>query len=80
MQAKQGDRIRLLAMPDDPCPLPAGATGTVEWAHPQPRTASPVHQAWTQYGVKWDAPHEKRSLMLCSPPDQFEVIERADHF
>ena len=68
--AKPGDRIRLLAMPDDPCPIPEGATGTIEYAHQQIECGRP----WTQYGVKWDAPNEKRTLHVCSPPDQFEVI------
>jgi len=58
-----GDRIRLLAMTDDPDPIPLGTTGTV----------ISVRQlgSWSQVDVKWD---NGRTLMLVVPPDQFEVI------
>ena len=79
MKANPGDRIRLLAMPDDPCPLPVGATGTIKHIWPQPPRGGMPDTAWAQYWIDWDAPHERRSLMLCSPPDQFEVIGHADH-
>ncbi len=74
---KVGDRIRLLKMDDDPCPLPVGATGTIKATFPQPAQRHGPGP-WTQYHIEWDAPHEKRSLMLCCPPDQFEIID-ANH-
>jgi hypothetical protein len=64
---QKGDRIRLVEMTDDPAPLPAGATGTIDAVFPHP--AQRYGQAWTQYSVKWDAPHERRTLMVCCPPD-----------
>jgi len=61
-----GKRIRLLEMgADDPCPIPAGTTGTVQ------RVSNPFPDQ-TQIGVKWDIP---RSLSLVVPPDRFEVID-----
>ena len=68
-----GDRIELLAMPDDPCPIPAGATGTIKQAFPQPAQRHGPGP-WTQYRVEWDAPHERRTLMLCVPPDSVRLI------
>ena len=67
--AAKGDRIELLSMPEDPCPLPAGATGTILHVN---EVRGP--ECWTQYMVKWDAPHEKRTLMVITPPDQFKVL------
>lgn len=68
---KQGDRIRLLSM-DDQDALPRGATGTIESIDDMSRlTRSRSVQIW----VKWDAPHEARSLAVIVPPDQIEVIE-----
>ncbi len=58
-----GDRIRLVAMPDDPEPIPLGSTGTV--------TAVRQHCTWSQADVAWD---NGRTLMLSAPPDQFEVL------
>jgi hypothetical protein len=60
---KPGDRIRLLAMTDDPDPIPPGTTGTVI-AVRQLGTRCQVDVAW-QNG---------RTLMLVVPPDQFEVL------
>ena len=59
---KIGDRIRLLSMPDDPDPLPIGATGMVVGI-----TEGPM----AQVGVDWD---NGRSLMLIPGVDQVEVI------
>jgi hypothetical protein len=61
-----GDRIRLLAMTDDPDPIPPGTTGTV--------TAVRQHGTWSQVDVAWD---NGRKLMLVVPPDQLEVISDA---
>ena len=60
---KPGDRIRLVAMLDDPDPILPGATGTVVSVRTQ--------GTWAQVDVKWD---NGRKLMLGVPPDQFEVV------
>ncbi len=60
---KPGDRIRLLAMPDDPDPIEPGTTGTVVAVRDQ--------GTWAQVDVKWD---NGRTLMLVVPPDEFEVL------
>lgn len=64
---KRGDRIRLLAMQDDPDPIQVGQTGTV--------VSVAGHgggkDAWFQIDVSWD---NGRTLMLVSPPDAFEII------
>ena len=78
MTANIGDRIELLSMVDDPCPIPAGATGTVDAVFPQPAQPHAGRGPWVQYSVKWDAPHERRTLMVISPPDQFKVLN-ANH-
>jgi hypothetical protein len=62
-----GDRIRLLAMHDDPDPIQVGQTGTV---------VGITHHGggkgeWSQVDVSWD---NGRTLMLVSPPDVFEII------
>ncbi len=64
---KPGDRIRLLAMPDDPDPIPTGEVGTVIGisSHGDKRNA------WHQVDVEWD---HGRSLMLTLPPDQIEIL------
>jgi hypothetical protein len=64
MHAPQpGDRIRLVAMLDDPDPIAPGTTETV--------TTVRQHGTWSQVDVKWD---NGRTLMLVVPPDQFEVV------
>ena len=65
--AKRGDRIRLIAMPDDPSPVEAGQLGTVVGVSDHGHGPD----AWTQIDVEWD---NGRKLMLASPPDQFEII------
>ena len=62
---RRGDRIRLLSMPDDPDPIPAGSTGTIESV-----TEGPLGQVH----VKWD--DSGRTLSLVPGVDRFEVIER----
>lgn len=62
--AKAGDRIRLIEMPNDPCPIEPGTTGTVTKVH---KTS-----LGTQLWVDWDSP---RSLMLIEGTDRYEVIE-----
>lgn len=63
-----GKRIRLLEMPLDPAPLAPGSEGTVE-------RVSNFDDAggWCQIHVKWDS---GRTLMLCVPPDRFEVVQQ----
>lgn len=65
-----GDRIRLVAMHDDPDPIQAGQTGTVgdvrRFEYPQ---------TWHQIDVAWD---NGRTLMLVSPPDRFEIIAASE--
>ena len=62
-----GDRIRLVAMPDDPDPVPPGATGTI--THVEQHGTG--RDAWLQVEVDWD---NGRKLTLTVPPDQFEVL------
>jgi len=65
---KPGDRIELVAMPDDPYPIPVGTRGTVEAVHPMRMDVPGQVQLW----VKWD---NGRSLMPIVPPDQVRVVE-----
>ena len=63
MQSPQvGDRIRLVAMNDDPDPIPHGTLGTV--------TAIHNHHDWVQVEVDWD---NGRRLMLSLPDDLIEI-------
>ncbi len=66
MQVKQGDRIRLIKMPDDPDPIPAGSEGVVVEV-----TEGPL----AQIIVTWDS---GRSLSLVPGVDVFEIIERSE--
>jgi len=63
-----GRRIRLLEMPKDPCPIPAGTTGTV--------THASEVMGRTSLTVKWDI---DRALTLVCPPDRYEVIGYTTH-
>jgi hypothetical protein len=65
-----GDRIRLVAMSDDPNPIVPGTTGTVRSV----RHCGSGRDAWFQVDVDWDS---GRKLMLVVPPDQFEVLPDA---
>lgn len=62
---RRGDRIRLIHMADDPDPIPAGSTGTIESV-----TEGPLGQVW----IRWDS---GRSLALIPGVDRFEIIERS---
>lgn len=62
-----GDRIRLLSMSDDPHPIATGQTGTVVGVS----SFGEGKDRWHQIDVSWD---DGRTLMLVSPPDQFEII------
>lgn len=60
-----GNRVRITGrMPDEPDPLPVGATGIVS------RVANAAGQVW----VRWEPPNETRSLMLLVGVDPFEVV------
>ena len=62
-----GDRIRLLSMNDDPDPIAPDQTGTVVGVS----SFGEGKDRWHQIDVSWD---DGRTLMLVSPPDQFEII------
>jgi hypothetical protein len=64
---RKGDRIRLLAMSDDPDPIQVGQLGTVVSVTPH----GGGKDAWHQIDIAWD---NGRTLMLVSPPDQFEIV------
>lgn len=64
---KSGDRIRLVAMPDDPDPIPTGEVGTVI----EVTRHGDGKNAWHQVDVDWD---HGRTLMLTMPPDRIEII------
>ncbi len=68
---ERGDRIRLIAMPDDPNPIPSGTVGTVISVDQIGRGSD----AWHQIDVAWD---NDRMLMLSVPPDRFAIISRDD--
>jgi len=61
-----GDAIRLINMPEDPDPVPAGSTGIVTRV---------TEGTLAQIDVRWD--DSSRSLSLVPGVDQFEVIEHA---
>lgn len=65
---RAGERIELVAMPDDPNPIPAGTCGTVEWASDVDLGGT---DRFTQVGVRWD---NGSSLMLSIPPDRIRKI------
>ena len=62
-----GNRIRLVAMHDDPDPVHPGAMGTVASVERLLTEGA----GWLRIDVDWD---NGRDLMLVSPPDQFEVV------
>lgn len=64
---KAGDRIRLISMPDDPNPVPAGTAGTVI----STAVLDFYNKKQTQLHVKWD---NGRSLSCVCPPDLVERI------
>ena len=63
---KTGDRIRLLSMPDDPDPIPAGSKGVVIDV-----TDGPLAQIMVEWiGIN-------RTLALIPDVDRFEIIKSA---
>ena len=67
---RKGDRIRLVAMADDPDPVPEGEVGTVVGV----ARHGGGNNTWHQIDVAWD---NGRTLMLVVPPDRFEMV--GDH-
>ena len=63
---RQGDRIRLLSMTDDPDPIQVGQLGTVVSVSRH----GGGNDAWYQIDVSWDS---GRTLMLVCLPDKFEI-------
>ena len=66
-----GQRIRLTSMGEDPDPMPPGATGTIDSIVPMGAGAD--GQPYLHLNMSWD-PWVDRSLNLCVPPDQVEVL------
>jgi len=64
---RKGDRIRLLEMTKDPDPIQVGQLGTVVSVSRH----GGDKDTWHQVDVAWD---NGRTLMLVSPPDQFEIV------
>lgn len=62
-KVQKGDRIMMVEMLDDPCPIEIGALGTVLAVH---------KDIGGQIEVEWDS---GRTLMLV-PPDQFDIIAK----
>ena len=60
-----GTRVRLVSMPDDPDPIPAGAEGTVIGG------TEPFGRMSGQVWVKWDS---GRTLNLIPGVDRWQVI------
>jgi hypothetical protein len=65
---KVGDRIELIAMPDDLNPIPAGTRGTIEHINTVEFSKT---DKFTQVHAQWD---NGRTLMLSIPPDKVRVI------
>lgn len=66
-QYREGQRVRLLAMPNDPAPQDTGAEGTVvfstflDWPTP-----------YEQVHIMWD---NGRTISCVVPPDELQVID-----
>ena len=61
---KEGDRIRLISMRDDPCPVAEGTLGTVTGVCPPP-----INVVY----VEWD---DGRTLNVCPDVDEVVVVGR----
>lgn len=73
-ELKAGMRIRLVRMGDDPCPMEPGATGTIDSI--VENAVGPRNRPYLHLNMTWD-PHVGRSLNLCVPPDEVEVLPQA---
>jgi hypothetical protein len=73
MDLKKGDRIELVQMLDDPCPIEPETKGTVQFVSamfpPTSRTPTSVNQY--KVSVKWD---NGRNLLLVVPPDIYRKL------
>lgn len=65
-RVKEGDRIRLLAMPKDPRPIEVGTMGTVTFV----TDLTPLQAGAFQIGVAWD---NGRTLSLVEE-DRWEKV------
>lgn len=65
MDYKEGDRIEMIYMGNDPDPIPSGTQGTVTYVSKMPDYE-------TQIGVKWD---NGRTLSVILPQDRIRKIE-----
>lgn len=70
MTPAKGDRIELVEMPEDPCPIEPGAQGTVRSVTD---LSSLYEKPWTQVCVDWD---NGRGLNLSMPPDRIKIITK----
>jgi len=70
-----GDRIELLAMPEEPHPIEPGKQGTVTRVVDTDGIARGSHPIW----VNWDCAENEvpRTLSLIVPPDKFRILERS---
>ena len=65
-----GKRFELLAMPDDPDPLPGGSKGTIEWVCVFAPNVLFLNVRWDD-GIG-------RSLNLSVPPDEIRILGEGD--
>ena len=67
-----GDRVRLVEMPNDPCPIEAGSEGTVERVSgPFAKDGTRGFHGYFQLSIAWDS---GRTLSCVVPPDRLTVI------
>jgi hypothetical protein len=66
---KEGDRVVMRIMANDPDPVRPGTIGTVMFVDDH----GSGRDAWTQVAVDWD---DGRKLSVIVPPDVIEVIPR----
>ena len=59
-----GEKIELIAMPNDPNPIPSGTKGSVE-------SVTNIGHGEYQIGVKWE---NGRTLMLILPHDKIRIL------
>lgn len=65
---KKGDRVELVAMPNDPDPIKAGTQGLVTDVRAMHWPATDWHQVF----VQWD---DGRSLACVTPPDVLKLVQ-----
>lgn len=67
LEVKSGQRIKLISMPNDPNPIPCGATGMITDVNKFGEGAN--------LSVRWDPPYQTRSLNILVPEDKFVIIK-----